>query len=634
MDVEVDIQDGSLVFSSLDGLEFDTRQLILLYKKNISQLRLDELFEKIENCLKETEHNLVKSTKLADTLSKLNTSHLCLIKAKKAAISAKLDHEVNDNDPIFSFLQTIPSIQERPLKVHQKLAYRHLVNTGASANFSVPGAGKTTVMLAAYAYFKAQGIVDSLMVIGPVNCFDSWSDDYHDVFLKKPNEMRFAGGLRDKRIASYYNDKEQDLYLFSFDTAANDREIIKSTILSGDKKIFLVIDEAHKIKNPDGYKSNAIMELADYPVKKCILTGTPIPNNPTDAFQYFDFLWGQNAILDPLDKSKISSSVASGLLDDAAKSLQEKISPFFYRVKKSDLGLLPANFNEPCVIPMNKIERTIYDLIIDRIREDRDNNIHHDSSNNTALYRLRRGRIMRLRQCISNTSLLNTAFEIPSGYSQGDFEDDNDLMSSIAEKILHYSEQEVPAKIEALKKLIKKINQNNSNAKVLIWTNFIGTMNLIKRHLEADGLNCLKIDGSVRADDNISDDFSIQQELSRREIKNKFLDVNSGHNILIANPAACSESMSLHSTCHDAIYYDLSYNGAEYMQSLDRIHRVGGSENITANYHFLEYEDTVDAVIRSNLEQKKERMLSIIEDDSFYFSDAINDIDELIMNIP
>ena len=31
------------------------------------------------------------------------------------------------------------------------------------------------------------------------------------------------------------------------------------------------------------------MELADYPVKKCILTGTPIPNNPTDAFQYLDF---------------------------------------------------------------------------------------------------------------------------------------------------------------------------------------------------------------------------------------------------------------------------------------------------------------------------------------------------------
>ena len=113
--------------------------------------------------------------------------------------------------------------------------------------------------------------------------------------------------------------------------------------------------------------------------------------------------------------------------------------------------------------------------------------------------------------------------------------------------------------------------------------------------------------------------FQFTQELSRREIKNKFLDVNSGHNILIANPAACSESMSLHSTCHDAIYYDLSYNGAEYMQSLDRIHRVGGSENITANYHFLEYEDTVDAVIRSNLEQKKKECYQLLKMTVFTF---------------
>ena len=41
-------------------------------------------------------------------------------------------------------------------------------------------------------------------------------------------------------------------------------------------------------------------------------------------------------------------------------------------------------------------------------------------------------------------------------------------------------------------------------------------MNLIKRHLEADGLNCLKIDGSVRADDNISDDFSIHTRIIKK----------------------------------------------------------------------------------------------------------------------
>ena len=41
--------------------------------------------------------------------------------------------------------------------------------------------------------------------------------------------------------------------------------------------------------------------------------------------------------------------------------------------------------------------------------------------------------------------------------------------------------------------------------------------------------------------------------------------------------------------CAHAVYCDLSYNCAQYFQSLDRIHRVGGSEDKTAHYYFLQY---------------------------------------------
>ena len=89
----------------------------------------------------------------------------------------------------------------------------------------------------------------------------------------------------------------------------------------------------------------------------------------------------------------------------------------------------------------------------------------------------------------------------------------------------------------------------------------------------------------------------------------------SGLNILIANPAACAESISLHKACQHAIYYDLSYNCAQYLQSLDRIHRVGGSETQFSHYHFLQYADTIDQDIRANLETKTKRMLDLIEGD-------------------
>ena len=85
--------------------------------------------------------------------------------------------------------------------------------------------------------------------------------------------------------------------------------------------------------------------------------------------------------------------------------------------------------------------------------------------------------------------------------------------------------------------------------------------------------------------------------------------------ILIANPAACAESISLHKTCSHAIYYDLSYNCAQYLQSLDRIHRVGGSEEKRSYYHFLQYKHTFENDILENLRRKFQDMSLIIDQD-------------------
>ena len=76
----------------------------------------------------------------------------------------------------------------------------------------------------------------------------------------------------------------------------------------------------------------------------------------------------------------------------------------------------------------------------------------------------------------------------------------------------------------------------------------------------------------------------------------------------------------MHKTCFHAIYYDLSYNCAQYLQSLDRIHRVGGSEKRRAHYHFLQYENTIDTDIKQNLDLKATKMYKVIEQDYNMFS--------------
>jgi hypothetical protein len=57
---------------------------------------------------------------------------------------------------------------------------------------------------------------------------------------------------------------------------------------------------------------------------------------------------------------------------------------------------------------------------------------------------------------------------------------------------------------------------------------------------------------------------------------------------MIANPAAAGEGISLHQACHDAIYLDRSYNTAHYLQSIDRIHRLGLPPGIDTNIHIFQ----------------------------------------------
>ena len=67
------------------------------------------------------------------------------------------------------------------------------------------------------------------------------------------------------------------------------------------------------------------------------------------------------------------------------------------------------------------------------------------------------------------------------------------------------------------------------------------------------------------------------------------------------------------------------------MQSLDRIHRVGGSENIEANYHFLQYNRTIDVDIKKNIDIKTKKMFDIIEKDYAIYTlnmfDSEDDVD-------
>lgn len=114
----------------------------------------------------------------------------------------------------------------------------------------------------------------------------------------------------------------------------------------------------------------------------------------------------------------------------------------------------------------------------------------------------------------------------------------------------------------------------------------------------------------------------------REKIIKKFNDPrNKEFQVVIANPFSVSESISLHKGCHNAIYLERDYNAASFIQSRDRIHRVGLPKHTDTHYYYFISTKSIDTVIERKLNEKVKRMEKIIDEEIPLFR-RINDSDE------
>ena len=510
----------------------------------------------------------------------------------------QLKNGVAEPDDLANFRNFVDNTLSRPLKDHQFKAALHLLSATNGANFSVPGSGKTSVVLAVFERLRQQGDVDSLFVVGPPACFAPWRFEYTAVLGNEPDYEILAGGDVDDRRTRYLVDGDSvcDLYLTTFQTLQRDWEHVRLLFQQRGIRFFFVIDEAHYIKQVGGVWANAVLKVAKHAVRRCVLTGTPFPRSYVDAFNLFEALWPCNSPMTVEKQHQIELHSQRNEHAKAAKLLDESIGPLFYRVRKEDLHLAPQEFHPPMRIRMNQYERLVYDSILDRIQHASQSDYFRDFE---LLIRLRRGRMIRLRQCISYAALLGSAV---TEYSENLVGDD----PSLADIIRHYDTLETPAKLEALLELVNQLCADGE--KVVVWSNFVRTLKLIENRLSALGHVVRLIYGGTPFENT-----TVRDELSRENIIREFTHPSSGIDVLVANPAACAESISLHKTCSQSVYYDLSYNCAQYLQSLDRIHRVGGSEHKAAHYHFLQYEDSIDHDILMNVRNKAHNMSAVID---------------------
>ena len=526
-----------------------------------------------------------------------------------------------------SFKSVLNNNLIRPLYPLQELSAFHMAFAQNSCNFAVPGAGKTSIVYGAYCYLKSlpesdPKHVDHLLVIGPLSSFAPWEKEYKKCFGKTTTFQRLSGDItitRDRKLQHLYSGSPAEVTLIfhgGVDTLQSDIiAFLKSN------KTMVVVDEAHRIKNPEGVWGRSVTEISKEAKARIILTGTPVPNGYQDIYNLYKFIYPfkfkdilQVHYQNLEDMTNNSSPESTRVLE-----LKEHISPFFIRIKKDDLKL-PKVVEKIIEVDMEPYQKEIYDFIETAY-------VHSFINNESATVKdiLNRAKLIRLRQASTNPALLSKTLkdslannEITGEYDPNStFTTYNDEFINDSEffnKIIRYSSIEIPQKFIEVKNIIAN-EIIPLNGKVIIWTIFIQNAKDLRDYLQKDSIKSKLLIGEI-------------EQAEREKTIDEFNDPNNlDFQVIIANPFSVAESISLHMGCHNAIYLERDYNCSNFLQSKDRIHRVGLDKDQITTYYYIISKNSIDEVINNRLQEKIRRMEAVINDEIPLFR-RITDNDE------
>lgn len=470
----------------------------------------------------------------------------------------------------------------RDLRSFQQRDLGHLMALRHGANFSVPGAGKTSVAYALYEALHQQGRVEQLLVVSPISAFEAWETEAGACLEPAPVVQRL-----DRRPAA-----RAEVVLVNYQRLAGRRFAYIAEWVQR-RPTHLILDEAHRMKRGRrGEWGAACLDLAHLAVRRDVLTGTPAPQSAADFVALLDFLW-------PEQSRRIvpQAALSSAPPDAALRQMSQRLRPLFARTRKEELGL-----RRPCLrvelAPMKPLQEKIYAALRTRMaRAARAGGRDHATL-------ARMGAVtMYLLQAASNPGLLAAAL----GTDQPATHWPSLALpasSDMAEAIRTYGRHETPAKFDKLATMVAA--NSAQNRKTLVWSNFVGNLedlgHVLAPHEPAT------IHGGVPSGHAHAGRVTREQELDRFRHDDACM-------VLLANPAAMSEGVSLHHACQDAIYVDRTFNAGQYLQSLDRIHRLGLAETTTTRMTFLACPTTIDETVDRRVRIKAERLGALLNDE-------------------
>ena len=516
----------------------------------------------------------------------------------------------------------------RPLyELHLRSAY-FMYEMSRAANFSVPGAGKTAMVLGIFAYLNRFDMnenekVDRILVVCPLNAFDSWKREFEAVFgdkkILKSIDAQTSKNFKDDLSVNW---GVSNLILINYESLPKYITKLNENL---DAKTMLVFDEVHRIKNPEGKRAKSALEISKKLKFKYVLTGTPIPNSYKDIYNFLHILYGN-------EYNSFFGWDFSFLRDPKVREIREintKMYPFFWRTSKKDLNVPKAEKDY-----IEEVYPSEEQLILAEI-------IYLNEKSNLA-------RLIRLIQASTNPSLVRKKIDYKELMYYNDDEEEDNKISTISEKDFnsllnenstdeictgHSNDGYLDIDIDNIvsPKFIKGINLVDKlvseGKKVLVWGIFVDTLHKITDALKEKNIKVNLVYGGT-------------DKLNRTVLIDEFRDGDV--QVLVSNPQTLGEAISLHQTVHDAVYFEYNFNLTFMLQSRDRIHRLGLDQNQYTRYYYLQTVSEgmnsfrpgfIDEKIYYRLKDKERLMYDAIDDGTLsieYSKDEIYDAIKII----
>jgi superfamily II DNA or RNA helicase len=450
---------------------------------------------------------------------------------------------------------TLRPYQEQGL---QWLWFLHEIGAGGVLADDM-GLGKTVqtigVMLLVKAADEKADKKFKTLIVAPTSVVTNWLREM-EKFAPSLKHALWHGGDRKERKDEL---EDADVIVTSYALLRRDEEMLSKLKLR-----YAILDEAQHIKNPMSATARAAKRLkAD---RRLALSGTPIENRLSEIWSIFDFV--SPGLLGPLDKfeERYGRPIDQGDHKAAAR-LRATIHPFILRRTKSEVAKdLPEKIEADQVCELTGAQGALYAAVLKEVRAQVMGEVEKHGIGKSHIQIL--AGLTRLRQAACDPRLLG----LPREFTDED-----------------------SGKLQALRDLIETCVAGGH--RVLVFSQFVSMLTLIKQALKQDKVAFEYLDGSTK------DRQACVENFQRPD----------GPPVFLISLKAGGSGLNL-TAADTVIHFDPWWNPAVEDQATDRAHRIGQTRVVTM--YRLIAKGTIEEKILELGGKKRELVGAVLSEDA------------------